>query len=405
MLTQTLSQGYSLVQSNTLRLELSQALALTVGLTRPSGSPGNPEDILRRILQMITRMIKNDHIRPMIEKLTTEELFVKQLFASRSALAVLSPERVSRFVVDYLYACSTLDGRFVHMTDSAGQPVVDPPSASLEVFARAMLSEKQFQVEIDAYARLARGVNTRLRSSHEYTGLLSAQKVASCLRPLFENLCTILRLVFAQKAGGEITLAQFLLDTVILEKLDLIMSERLSKRFLKRFGRVGPRAHAQDFVVAMLNTIAEYTLMSMGVISPEIFTLQRGRVDSEAYDSARTELAGIGIKLDKVLAHYNLTGSGSYFWCRYSTTKGTPTDRSEKIVRRFVTETVRESESAILSALSWGELFEQIKSANAEDDPDEAVLKILTNRLGSEEFQAGYMLLLRSWYPKLETLL
>ncbi len=409
MLTLALSHTLQQSQSLSIELGLSQSLAQTVGLTRPPGSPGNPEEILARILANIVASITNARIQEAVSGLTSDPSFVKGLLLHKEELAVLREGRIEQFAADHLYTNSTRDGKFVHAVGSDGKPVLDPPQTTGILFRRALLEPENFGQEVELLAERLRQIASRVHSVAELKEMTAAKNIAAQVRPLFENFCAILELVFAKKTEDMMTVAQFLRDAVILEKLDLIMSERLLKRFLKRFRRVGPRAVARDFEESMLNTVAEYTLISMGVISPDIFALQRSDTDSEAYDGACTELSKVGIDLSQVLAHYQIQPAGRIFWHRYSTTKVKPSDRSEQIVRDFIIRTVRQDRQAVLAAVNHTELFAGFKAAKAkygvDEEFDDEIIGQLTDQLGSDSFQLQYLALLRRWYPQLEKLL
>lgn len=407
----SLSQSLCLAQRSTLNIELalSQSLALAVSKSRPPGSPGNPGDILAKILHKIADVVANKQLQSAVQGLAGNKSFVDGLLSHREDLAVLRSGRLEQFAADHIYTTSTQDGKFIHATDGAGKPLLDPPKTTGILFRRALLEPEGLEHEMRAFQEMMQSsAAERVTSLTEHSEMITAQNVAKQIRPFFENFCALLELVFAKKAEGEVTVAQFLREAVILDQLDLVMSERLIKRFVRRFKRVGAKAQAGQYEEAMLNTIAEYTLISMGVISPDIFTLQRGEVDTEALDAAETKLSEVGIDLNSVLAHYDLKRSGNIFWYRYATTKMTPGRASEHLVRGFITDTVRKDRDVILAALGYEEVFEQIRLAKAEsnlEDFPEVITEGLTELLGGEKFQKAHLALLRKWYPRLEQML
>ena len=394
---------------HTIKLGLSQSLAHTVGMTRPPGSPGNPEEILRRILANIADSICNPKLKTAVTALISEKALLKAFLSHKESLAVLRAGRIEDFAAGHIYSMSTQDGKFVHMTDAEGHLLPEPPKTSRTFFTEALLAPEVFVKKVTENEEMIRAVTKNVGDAaiEEHSEMVAATRVAEQVRPLFENFTALLQLIFAKKAEGEVTVAQFLRDATILEKLDLIMSERLIGRFLKRFRRIGPNAQAAYFEEAMLNTVAEYTLISMGVISPEIFALQRGHVASEAYEAAGEELEKVGISLTSVLEHYNLKASGSLFWYRYSTTKVIPSNRSEQAVRGFITDTVRKDRVEILKAINYERLFVSLKEAkvSSPEEFSDSATEALTAELGSDVFQGKYLALLRKWYPKLEALL
>lgn len=409
----TLSLGHSLclAQRNTLSIELrlSQDLALTVRQSRPPGSPGNPGDILTKILREIADVVTHKQLQAAIRGLADDKNLINGLILHKEDLAVLRKGRLEQFAADHIYTISTQDGKFVHATDTEGKPLLNPPKTTGILFRRALLKPEEIEREITVFKEMmGSSASKRVNTMAEHLEMVAAEKVAHQIRPIFESFCAVLELIFAKKTTDEITVAQFLRDAAILDQLDLVMSERLIKRFVKRFNRVGRKAQAENFEEAMLNTIAEYTLISMGVISPDIFTLRRGEVDTEALAAAEVKLSEVGIDLGSVLQHYNLNRSGNIFWYRYATTKMTPGRASEQLVRGFITDTVRKDRAVILQALEYPELFEQFKLAKVEREPEdfvEVITERLTERLSGNPFQSAHLTLLRKWYPRLEAML
>ena len=67
-----------------------------------------------------------------------------------------------------------------------------------------------------------------------------------------------------------------------------------------------------------------------------------------------------GIKLDELLARYELQGQGTLFWNRYFVKGKKPTAGTDNLVRDFITQTLRESGDEIIKCINFQDKFEDI---------------------------------------------
>jgi hypothetical protein len=350
-------------------------------------------------------------LRTAISGLIANPQFSEELLRLRKELAVATESRVKHFGVNFMYTSSTNnEGKFVHARDSENKVVLDPPITRAVHFNKAYFSPEGFGAEVEEYRKTIQTLRENVKSVAEYSEMKAALDIVSLLRPQMDLLCLLIELIFRVTAEDRRLLQSFLRDYVILENLDLVFSERLLKRFVSRFERAGSRAVARDYEEMILNTVAEFTLLSMGIISPKIFELRRVPQESTQFELADEKLREIGVDLFQVLKQYNIEGRASFIWFnRYATAKVRSTGTTEQIVRTFITKVVREDRKSILSALKYEEFFKDVRdirqSHRGFDDFAEAACEKLAEVLSGEEFQKALGRLLHTWYPKFYMLL
>jgi hypothetical protein len=407
-----LKQTQLLTQSHTLSLEQVQQISISVGLLRRrvtsdgGSNPGNPKDILERILGMVINAADNPGIRPALEAFFADQTFRERILSERDVLAVVTSQKLTDFCVELVFYASTVSNVFVRAMDERGNIQVDPPKTTLVKFSSAYRDAKAFDAQIEAFNRIAKANGVTDGAMLELRELQDARLVVQTLCPHIDSLALLLTYAFTRRTTEGSLLGNFLRDAAILDRLDLILSEQLLKRFAKRWEKIGRRGTAVDFETAILNTVGEYTLMSMGIIQPTIFTRQRGEL-SDVHEHAIAALEKIGIPARQLLSRYNLKESGRIFWYRYHL-KNTASDRVADIqIREFLTEILRNDRLAILEALGYEDFFHELKAVDFEDPEEYRVelTRILGNVLGSDSFQDHFLILLRKWYVTFEKFL
>jgi len=84
------------------------------------------------------------------------------------------------------------------------------------------------------------------------------------------------------------------------------ISEKILKRFYDRFKNVRRTSGTTGYDSAMLNTIAEIVLVSMGIIDQQLFSLQSFNQDRDYYESLRDDFEKNDLDLDKNFASLRL---------------------------------------------------------------------------------------------------
>jgi hypothetical protein len=228
-------------------------------------------------------------------------------------------------------------------------------------------------------------------------------------RPQIDTLINALTYVLVKKdEKGVAELADFIKDAVILDKLTFVESDRLMNRFVRRCEHVGKKKNPEDVKEFFMNTIGEFTLISMGIIGQEIFTLQRSQLDNEAYEQARTELLSVGIDINQIVGSYRQRNEGGLFWNRWKTLGTRPSQITDERIRQFLTTTVRNDEAQVLDALDYKNMISRIQEINSDPIEDKEEKRQRLEELFVETFSADQFkktlisLLKEKWYKKLE---
>jgi hypothetical protein len=231
--------------------------------------------------------------------------------------------------------------------------------------------------------------------------------VAPALSRASDTLAKVLTFLLAMKDSmGRHALKEFALDVAVLQQLDIVLSNRLQKRFVARFAtksRLLDRQHVEE---CLLNSIGELTLVSMGIIASSVFVCQQGSIDEEMADELTVDMGGQRWSMHDVLRHYGLRSEGAFFWNRYHTLGRRPSQVTDAVIRTFISHTVRASRTEVLSAVSFDEFYADVREAVRENSPGEerevALRELFTALVSGAKFQEQFVALLKGWYKYLD---
>lgn len=181
----------------------------------------------------------------------------------------------------------------------------------------------------------------------------------------------------------------YLRELAFAEHANNIISERTLKRFGERAKGTSLR-NSETFKHPFLNTIAEYLLVSMGVVSPDLFKLQTHEIEQNEYNELKADLAKAGLDLTAILKYYDLKQAGTIFWNRWAVKGVKPSRSVDDQVRAFITEVCRDPKHGILEGLRYDAFFERLKSemAAAESEDKKTVARnTLVEHLQQSEIQ------------------
>lgn len=407
-LSQTLSQTQGL--SLETRLTLSQKLAQNLSALRKANDNDPPKqfgDVIDRIIAGV----ENPALREQLSALFSAVELRTRMFNQSRVFAVPTRDRVSNFAVSHTYHASTSNGAFIHARAENGGTLAEVPQTTFALFEDAFKDVESMRQRAAAEReRLTAIIQSRTTPNVTFDSAREmefAVMMADFARGDIETLRDVLLYLLSRKDEmGGYALKEFCLDAIILDKLDLVLSERLQRRFVKRFHRVTARSKPSDFAEAFLNTIAEYVLMSMGVISPSIFALQKSEVATGFYDEVYADFKGEPVDMKQLFDRYGLRTEGTFFWNRYRVVGHRPCRVTDQLIRTFITETVRKDASAVRKAANYeSEFFPGIvdivtenRAAHREEPLREHLLLLCEN----DAFQESLALLLRGWYKHLD---
>ncbi|GEM_PF-5268156 len=410
MLGLSLGQSLTLSQSQDIsldqKIELSQKLAATLEAVR-IGSGFSPGEMAKNVFRELLEGIKEPKLREALRTLVLAEPFQQKVINAAALFALPTIRRLREFSLGYIHEMSSSDGSYTYARGAKGEVLANQPKTTLPWLVKAFESSEGFQRKIEERQRMLKQVGNPTEGAFmELHEMQDALTVISHVRPAIDALVQLLQLLLSVKdlEGGSL-LRNFMTDVTVLEHIDCLASERLQKRFVKRFGGVREHSRPENFEDAMLNTVGEYALVSMGVIAPEIFTLSRGGASRDMLEEIVGDLAKEGISLSGLLSRYQFRSEGTFFFNRYATLHNRPSRITDDLIRQFIVRTVRSDRRAVLDAVSFEkEFFPEIASiaGGAESDRAEELRECLIELFGDGDFQMKFLALLRGWYKHFE---
>ncbi|MFZ2834526.1 MAG: hypothetical protein WAZ64_00645, partial [Candidatus Moraniibacteriota bacterium] len=160
-----------------------------------------------------------------------------------------------------------------------------------------------------------------------------------------------------------------------------------------------------------INTIGEYSLISMGIITPEIFGLQKAELKDKLYENLKDGFFDKKKDLDEILKKFQLKTEGTIFWNRWKTIGIKPRAITDELVRSFITKTVRNDKDKLLEIYDYQDFFEEAKrivleskrSKNAKMSYKFELRKLLVEKLSdANSFNQLVVLAKKQWYQKLD---
>lgn len=345
-----------------------------------------------------------------------EKLLIKEIAKQKNDLFTLNETKLLNLVGEFLYNLN--DGNFEIISNnktSSENTDADTEVVSLDkgLFKKALLNKTDLEKETTELEKIY--VNGK--DKPEFKGLLDEilrnRKALSLVESNTDQIKTIknscLYLFGIKNQEGLPVVHDFIKESAVLDKLDFYLSERIQNRFYSRFKQITKGQKSDIYKTAFLNTVGEYVLVSMGIISPELFSLKKGYFGDDQYNDLKTKLTEDGIDIERLFSYYSLKGPGTIFVNRWNTVEAEPGRITDEKIREFITETVRKNEDAVLEIFNYENFFEEAKdisiaAKNIEERKDmEIKLKeLLQKRFEKKEAKDKLIELIKNkWYPKL----
>lgn len=405
--------GHKLQTSHKLALIQALRLASLIETLRAS-SPDNPATLLAHVIQLLLirapRVIADGRVVEALETFLTDEKMQASVLARPDALAYGSAQSIDDFAVRHLAERMTTDGKIALTIPGdeehhLGRDYETTAGAMYDALRSPEKVEQSTQELLDIAKQADAAVGEGL--FREVSEKRSALSIAEHLAPVRETMSHMFTLALRIRDGREQPpLLAFLRDYVILQRMSLQMSQRLIERYAANYR--GRRRVRDTDRLATLNTIGEFVLLSMGIITPEMFRLQSAEIDSDL-ESVAAEVSGESVEdIRALLVKYNLQTSGGIFWNRWAVKGHKSTALTDELVRQFITETVRAASDELLLALEYDTVFvpalqEIMKTAISRDEVHAAIGNALAEAFDTEAFQAVLLKHMRTdWYRALQ---
>lgn len=187
--------------------------------------------------------------------------------------------------------------------------------------------------------------------------------VADMLKEQYDYIQKFLKYILVYKVEWELLLLNFLKTSCILDKVDLLISERLLNRITSWFisRGINENTKSEKFHVLIMNNIGLYTMVILWIINPKIFTLQY--FDNSPLKEAllETESNDWDTDLDEICRKFNMKNDNTIFFNRYFTLNEKPSTITNENIRNFVTKTVRTDTQEIMKHTRFNEFFSELK--------------------------------------------
>lgn len=404
------------------RVETKQSLDLKMSqdiLDMGNQIYGKREDNLKSVIGNVIEKIPNEQIRKGMALMFNEENLIKEMVNNRSNLVLPTNKSILRTIGDYVYNTNEEDFKSASSENSDDKENTNEEESKRPFLAKADFDDALLKAEWvrEENARLLNIYNSR-KDDPAYKNIpqkiLEKEKALNFIESnkgqieTMENALTYL-LTFKNESGLPVV-HDFIKEMAVLDKLNPVLSERIQKRFSARFSNIREKTKIDDYKIAFLNTIGEYTLAIMGIISPDLFDLKKGYLDREDYEDLSKEMGNIGIDLKKMFSYYSLNGPGTIFVNRWKTIDIKPDRITDEKIRDFITKTVRADKDEILTGLKFEDFFEEIKSIVLSPETTEErqnmlidLRRILQDKLSKKETKNFLVNLIKEkWYSKLD---
>ncbi len=350
---QSLSMGQELSHKQSQELRMQQTLVEWDDIEREL--VGDPQDLLNSVIDYAVGHIEHAGIRGMVQEMLTDGQLRAVLLSSAESIASNPSDAIiAQCALDWIYESHR--GRFDFETNGQHSESVELVKGS---FTRAFFNPESLAGEIQSLTEFAQKKDRNLDLSSLMASrreLVVAQAVIAGLRESVDAYTIAIKQALGAKSSdGSRPLMEFLSDLTALRNARFIISDRMEKRFAQRFIKMSRLSKPEEFETAFLNSIAEYTLVGMGTLDPELFKPYRGEIVERLRFTGSTEQSANRIA--------NRVGNPAriFHWQRWNVIGKQHTPVTDALIRDFITRRVREEKDSIISAFMYTQLFWEIK--------------------------------------------
>lgn len=413
-----IKQELTVGQRIELRHGLTQALQQRISEVQRE-VVGPPQDLLKKVIERLIVVAQPPALQEALRAVSEEPRFLAEVISGASKLMRPTKRAIQETVIQQFYTAHRGEFRIHDETEqdpegSRQDQSIEPTKFPMETFMRAFFSPGELAAEyelMEGELKKRTGDEGPLRRRREIKGAIEVAHAAQGHIQLLEQALTYFLTAKETPTEARPLLQEFLTEYIVLGNLSFTISDRMQRRFASSFMRARPNEE-ERLENAFLNTIGEYVLISMGVIDPEIFRLQKMVIDEEEAKRLRQVFAEVGLSYDEICRKYALKGEGKIFWNRWAT-RGVPIglDTDEQI-RAFITESIRTQRERILVDANYSGLFQEVLEAKEENagsrKENVASLQDALREIIAETLQEGRLqdtlkeLIKNVWYPELQ---
>ncbi|MCX6717218.1 MAG: hypothetical protein NTU76_00895 [Candidatus Taylorbacteria bacterium] len=407
-----LSQGLGMYQEQTQSLSIEQRLLLDQKLVQLMDSledsfppNGKKEEILKKLLEQAVNNISNESLRKSLAILIADDSFTEQVLNNLDVLAFGEKQTMTDFILEYVYNMHF--GKFeISSGDSGNTEIIT--DVDFHFFSVAYNNPEIAEKNMKDDERSLAVTDDKSGLIREISMYIHAKKVVELMRTEIATIIDLVKLILNVKINDKNeTVSNFIKESALLGKFKLFESERLVKRFINKCEGVAVSRLSEEYKESFLNSIGEFVLISFGVISPSVFTLKQGNIDSEMGEQMRSIMEESGLDFDKIMKDYNLTKRGGFFYQRWATLNERPSAVSDDNVREFLTKTVRKDSDVLLEASGFEEIIEKIKGIKKDtkdrDEREEQFAQIFDELFSDTNFMNTLLECAKGWFNELAT--
>ena len=392
------------------RITFTLRLAHNLVRLRESG-PDRPElcvaNAAAEVVDCLSKRPMDSRVRARLCAYLQDQQLQQYVAAKPYGLAQGDQAGVAQFLVDFLY--ESLGGGqklTLQLQDAAAEAVglEAHQETSRGRFVSAFLRPEELEAECRRMEGLADvggvGFGQELREMH------SALQIRRALEGDFNLLqAVLLKCLSIRREGEPPILLDFVRELVILRQFAPVLSERIQKRFAERFRCVRENALPEQYRDAMLNTIGEFVLASLGIVAPSLFQIMQREIDQLSTLIAEQACDESDYDLQQAFGYWKLKPRGTIFWNRWAVRGQRPSPLTDDLIRRFLTQTVRKSGEDLLAAIAFDQIVagaKEVTRDNSAEDREDELRSLLLEHLELPAFLAAISEHMRTdWYRQL----
>ena len=217
------------------------------------------------------------------------------------------------------------------------------------------------------------------------------------LRTMNENSFYLTKVILSYNKGEVI---EFLRTKIIMDNMITVCSERFINRYLSALSR--KTITKSNLEIAILNILAEFILLNLWIVHPDMFKLQKFELGSNTLHDMAMACDSSAEQILQTFTYYNLRwydGKPIFFNRRYMNNAKTSKE-TDTFVRKFIIEDIRKEKWELLKMFGYDEFIGEIITTKQDRslekwEKNEELTDIFFDRLSDEDFQTQLVSLLK----------
>ncbi|MFH1668017.1 MAG: hypothetical protein ABH884_03290 [Candidatus Komeilibacteria bacterium] len=361
-------------------------------------SGGDPEGAYNQVINKIVSSIQDKILKQSIGGLLN-------MSSMRTNLMRIKPTKLFNLTDDVIQETiiSTVNDCY---PDGWPNPLGSllPLKTNYKMLLKAFQIPETFEREKEVLIDQMRVGKTGTGALEELNKMNAALEIVTTYQKQINNLTRLLKFALTITNQGQPLLLSFLKELAILQRLNYNFSQHIQTRFVKRFSQGIRNTAKQTQQTMILNTLGELVLVSMGIISPKLFSTKCFQQDPDYFLAMRSDLNDIHVDIDWLLHHYQLNSRGTIFFCRWHTLNQPATRITDQLIRNFITQTIRAKQDEILTTMNFDKFVTDAKEICQQCNNRELMNKLselFIDHISTEDFQNMLVDNIKKWHTEL----